>query len=177
MDFEPLRQISIHPDMALVVRHLQAIASGNDLPKWLDFRPSQVRHALGYVFLIDVLPDQNDFRYHLLGEHILILYGLQATNKLLSELGYEAQFARLRDTYHAVVKARSFLYLRGRYDWPDRSVAIERLLVPMADGDGHLNFILGLTIPDAPTDQISVFAGLGPALLEIDEQITGKAAN
>jgi len=177
MDFEPLFQRPIHPNIAQVVRHIQAIAPGNKLPKRLDFRPSQVGQALGYIFLIDILPDEDDFRYPLLGEHIVILYGIQATNKRINELGHDAQFARLRDTYHAVIKARSFQYLRGRYDWPDCSVAIERLLVPMAGADGCLNSILGVTIPDAPTEHLSVFAGLGPALLEIDEQITGKAAD
>jgi hypothetical protein len=174
MDIEPLLLSPVDPGIALAARYMQELAAGSALPKRQDFRPSQVRPVLGYIFLIDILPDLDDFRYSLLGEHIRILYGIEATNMRMSQLGHEAQFAILRKTYQAVIKAQSFHYLRGRYTWPDRFVAIERLLVPMTDNDGHLNSIFGISIPDAPTDALPVFAGLIPARLEIDEQISGS---
>jgi hypothetical protein len=78
--------------------------------------------------------------------------------------------------YDGIVASRSFHYVRGRYTWTDRSIPIERLLVPMADNQGQLKSIFGLTIPVEPVDDfVIVFAGVGSASFEVDDVMTGGA--
>ncbi len=173
MNFAPLLSASIHPAIADAARYLQTLAPGDALPKRRNFRPNRVPGLLGYYFLLDVLDNGEDYRYALAGEHMALLFGTDATNMRLSELGDDAQLARIRDTYDAVVATRTFHYVRGRYTWPERSVGIERLLVPMTDDDGTLNTILGISVPDTQLDMLNLLAGIGAAVLEIDTTIVG----
>lgn len=166
MNFEPLFAQQIHLDIRGTAQYFLDISQDRELPRRRDFRPAKVRPVLGYIFLIDVLPD--DYRFSLFGEHMSMLYGENLTNKRLSDVGDEKLRGFLRKTYDAVVAARSFQYLRGKYTWPDRSVPIERLLVPMADDAGKLSTIFGLTIPDIPEGTLVLEAGEGAATLEIN---------
>jgi hypothetical protein len=171
MNFEPLHPASVHPAIVEAARYLQTLAPGNALPKRRDFRPNRVPGLLGYYFLVDVLDNGKDYRYALAGEHMALLFGTDATNMRLSELGDAG--ARIKKTYDAVVATRTFHYVRGRYTWPERSVGIERLLVPMTDDDGTLNTILGISVPDTQLDMLNLLAGMGAAVLEIDATIVG----
>lgn len=171
MNFEPLFETNIHPGIARMAQYCSDLSRKRDMPRRSEFRPSNVRSLLGYMFLIDVLPDEDDYHFSLFGIHMSVLYGLDLTDKRLSQVGDDQLQRFLRKTYDKVVATRSYQYLRGRYVWPDRSVDIERLLVPMTNDDGQLTTILGLTIPNTPTDTLLVFAGVGAAQLQIDEEI------
>lgn len=174
MDFSTLLQQPVHPGIMQAVRHLQDIAPANALPRRADFRPASIRAYLSFAFLIDVLP--GDYRWNLIGEKIAMLFGTDGTNTLLSDLSPPVLRERLRQTYDAVVQSQTYMYCRGSYNWPDRAIKIERLLVPLADRDGRLNAIFGLTIPDADlVDALPVFVGVGAATLQVDDQIVGTA--
>lgn len=174
MDFEPLYEKQIHPNIARVAQYCQDLAGDKTFPNRRDFRPSAVRSIIGYVFLIDILPEDDDYYFSLFGVHMATLYGMDLSKKRLSKIGDENVRGFLRKTYDTVAASRSFQYLRGRYTWPTRSVEIERLLVPMADDEGRLTTILGVTLPASATDTLLVFAGVGAAQLEIDEEIQAR---
>lgn len=172
MNFEPLLSRSIHPAIAETVRYFQTLAPDDALPKRHAFRPNHVRHALGYIFIVDVLPD--DYRWELVGEKIGILFGTNRHGAHLSTMQPIELRNLLKPMYDSVVASRAFHYCRGRYTWPDRSVAIERLLVPMTDDHGRLTSIFGVTMPVEPLDDfVIVFTGKGAAGFEIDEVMTG----
>jgi hypothetical protein len=168
MNFEPLFELQIHPGIARAAQYCLDLSQDRELPRRRDFRPANVRSILGYIFLIDVLPD--DYGFGLAGEHMATLYGATLKGKRLSEIKDEKLRDHLGKTYDAVVSARSFQYLRGRYTWPARSVPIERLLVPMTDDAGKLSTIFGFTIPNIPADTLILSAGEGAATLEIDTE-------
>jgi hypothetical protein len=171
MNFERLLASPVHPAIAAAARYFQELAPGDALPKRHDFRPTRVPALVGYYFLIDVLPD--DYRFSLAGEHMSLLFGTDVTHMRLSDVGVEPLRAGLKATYDRVIAAGTFLYVRGRYAWSERSVAIERLLVPMADNDGRLNSILGISIPDTALETLNLYAEIGAASLEIDTEIAG----
>jgi hypothetical protein len=173
MNFEPLLSGPVHPAIAEAARYFQSLAPGDALPKRRDFRPTRVPDLLGYYFLIDVRDDHKDYYYRLIGEHMALLFGNDVTNKWLSEIGDAPLCSRLRETYDIVVTRRTFHYVRGRYSWPERAVAIERLLVPMTDDNGKLDTILGISISDTKLDTLNLLAGIGAANLEIDTTIIG----
>jgi hypothetical protein len=174
MNFEPLLAGPLHPVIAEVARYFQTLAPGDALPKRHDFRPNHVRHALGYIFLVDVLP--GDYRWDLVGEKVGILFGTNRQDTHLSTMHPIELRNLLKPMYDGIVASRAFHYCRGRYTWPNRSVPIERLLVPMTDDQGQVTSIFGVTIPTLPLDDfVIVFTGDGAAGFEIDEAIAGAA--
>jgi hypothetical protein len=174
MNFEPLLATSVHPVIAEVARYFQTLAPGNALPRRHAFRPNQVRQALGYIFIVDVLP--GDYRWNLIGEKVGVLFGIDRRGSLLSTLPPELRNL-LKPMYDGIVASHSFHFVRGRYTWSNRSLPVERLLVPMADDQGHLTSVFGVTIPVLPLDDfIIAFTGNGAAGFEVDEVMAGAAA-
>jgi hypothetical protein len=175
MDFEPLLAAApVHPVIVETVRYFQTLAPGDVLPRRHAFRPNHVRHALGYIFIVDVLP--GDYRWNLIGEKVGILFGTNRQGSLLSALPAELRDL-LKPMYDGIVASHSFHFCRGRYTWPDRSLPIQRLLVPMADDQGRLSSIFGVTVPVEPLDDfVIVFTGNGAAGFEVDDVMTGSAA-
>lgn len=150
------------------------LAGDDPLPRRSQFRPTRVSSIMGYLFLIDVLADDNDYFFSLFGTHMSILYGEDLTGKRLSQIGDANLQGFLRSTYDRVVATRKPLYLRGRYAWDDRSVDIERLLMPMTDDNGKLTTIFGVAIPDVPAETLLVFAGQGAAKLVTDQTVAAE---
>lgn len=173
MNFEPLLSRQIHPAVRAMAEHCQEIAAGNALPRRQDFRPSQVRGAVSYLFLADARRDTNDYYFSLGGENIATLFGRDLANTYLSQLDDQLR-ARLQRTYDFVLANQTYQYVYGRYVWPDQALDIERLLVPMTGKDGSVNTVLGLVVPGVPEDVLAVFTGVGAARLEIDEEFTGN---
>lgn len=171
MDFAALFQHDVDPRIAEAARYLASIAPDTALPNRQDFRPSKVRSILGNMFLVDLIP--GDYHYSLFGVTMAVLFGSDLTGRKLSDLGAPAIQESLGRTYDAVAESGTFRYIRGRYVWPERAIAIERLLVPMCNSEGALTTIFGLTIPAVPTDMLVVLAGIGAATLEVDETVTG----
>lgn len=175
MDFEPLFDHPIHPSIARAAQYFHDISADHELPRRRDFRPARVRSLLGHIFLIDVLPEENDYKYSLYGVHMTVLYGEDLTDTRISQMRDENLRTLLLKKYAALCAARTYQYTRGRYVWPNRSVDIQRLLVPMADNDGQLTTIFGIIVPDVPERRELLFAGGGNLRLEIDEQIDGPS--
>lgn len=173
MNFVSLLAGPVHPAIAETARYFQQLAPYDTLPRRHDFRPNHVPGLLGYYFLIEVVEGGKDYRFSIAGEHMSLLFGTDVTNMYLSQVGTEDLRSRLKRTYDAVVASHSFHYVRGRYSWDDRTVAIERLLVPMSDPEGHLNTILGLSIPDTRLETLDLISDIGAARLEIDSLVLG----
>jgi hypothetical protein len=176
MNFEPLLQRPVYRAIADIARYFHDHAPGDALPKRSDFRPTAVRALLGYYFLIDVIDGGADYRFALTGEHMVALYGADIAHLRLSEFGDDALRASLKQTYDAVVATRAFHYVRGCYVWADKSVEIERLLVPMGGADGTVTTILGIVVPARPTEHAHLFSGIGAGTLQIDEAVVGVEA-
>jgi len=177
MDFQPLFASHIHAGIKTAARYCNEIAGDHELPMRQDFRPTRVRPIIGHMFLLDVLGQGEDYRYAICGVNIARLIGVDGTNMCLSALPQTDTSARLKQTYDDVVASRSYQYVRGHYVWPDRTIAIERLLVPMTDHDGQLRSIFGVAISDCPSDMLVIYAGVGMAKLEIIERITANGCS
>lgn len=176
MDFAPLLTRPLHPAIAAAARHCHEISAGLELPRKQDFRPTLLRDYIGYLFVVNVIAGEHDYYYSLGGAHMALLYGADLTNNRLSEVDPQVSKSFF-ETYDAVVASRSFLYVRGRCNWPDRSVEVERLLVPMTGKDGTLDTIIGLAVPNVPTDMLMLYTGIGTAVLSIEERLIGPSAD
>jgi hypothetical protein len=165
MDFGTLFEHSPHPHIAQLASYCNELAGDSAMPNRNDFRPGRVSQLLGCVFLVEVIATENDYFFELCGSYMQIAFGADLSKKRLSTLRDEKLRTALQKTYDCVVQTGKPLYLRGLYQWPGKSVNIERLLVPMSDHFGNLTTILGAVVPDVDIDSLILYTGVGPAQL------------
>lgn len=173
MDFSLLFSLETHGAIHALARHCQEISRERQFPRRQDFRPTCVGKDIGYLFLANYLPENQDYYFPLGGSYLATLFGVDLANTRLSQLS-EQQRLRLSQTYGFVLSHQTYQYIRGCYVWPDRTLHIERLLVPMTGKDETLNTVLGIVLPDISADMLPVFTGVGAARLEIDEEVIGQ---
>lgn len=170
MDISTLCEKKLHPDIARFAQYCADLAGDRDMPRRSEFRPGRVSSMLGYIFLVDIIFETDDYRYSLFGVHLPKLYGIDLGGKKLSEVDDASARAFFRKTYDQVVEDGRPQYVSGQYVWPDRVIGVERLLVPMANDEGRLSSIIGLVIPDIPSDVLVVFAGVGMSRIVPDKK-------
>lgn len=121
--------------------------AGRDMPSRLDIKPAELKEQLGWIVLLDVLPDLIDFRFRTIGtrvtEHVLA----DSTGKTLTEAF--APFGRqaidsLLSSHRIVAREKVAVRLYGGADWLKRSfLDFDALLLPLSDDDTTTNMILG----------------------------------
>lgn len=124
-------------------------ARGNRaMPARADINPAQAGAALQYVALLDVLPGSSvDFRYRLIGQHLIDSYGRNVTGALHSDLthdrpqrpGYDA-FARCVETQAPQAATTDF---RNHNDTPCRA---EVRVWPLSDDGSRVTGLLAACI-------------------------------
>ena len=116
------------------------------MPARRDVDPSQVRHLLPMLFMVDVADAIPECRFRLFGTALTIAYGTDLTGRRLDEifLGCErdAVFEKYReaiDTGLPVVSQHRFRSAQGAL------VHFERLLLPLSDAPPRVELLLGGT--------------------------------
>lgn len=172
MNFGNLFARNIRPEITGLARYALELAGDNDLPRRSLFDPQQIWAISDYTYLIDVLRDQNDYYCSMWGGRMNVLFGYGLLGKHLSELEDPDLRMALCKTYNRVVETQKPLFMRARYSWAGRkSIAIERLLIPMADDHGELNSICGISIPEVADIDLEMYAGHGPARLIGEDEL------
>ena len=122
------------------------IRGSRAMPTRREVDPSQVRHLLPMLFMVDVADTIPQSRFRLFGTALTIAYGSDLTGRTLDEvfLGRErdAVFERYRqvvDTGIPVVSEHKFRSSRGAL------VHFERLLLPLSDEPPKVELLLGGT--------------------------------
>jgi len=132
-----------NPQLARLLDYCRALAGQHALPLADDFRPRDVRWALGWISLIDVLDRGADFRFRLFGTMCQSVYGLDLTGKKLSEIERCGTFTGLRGNYEEVVNLRRPALKFVTFLWANGSeIGFERLLMPFVDREDEVCRIL-----------------------------------
>lgn len=131
-----------------VLAHWSSLADGARLPGYRQVDPADLRPALGYVLLLDVLEDGWDFRYRLFGSTISSVSGFDLTGKLLSEHPASAYVAEFSIAVgRAATRRRQPIYsLRHPVGAQDTSLW-EQLVLPLADENGHVVRLMVVATP------------------------------
>jgi hypothetical protein len=176
MNFKCLYARHIHPEIFGLAQYANELAGDADLPKRSQFNPSCISAILPYVFLVDRQPDLDDYVFRICGEQMWSIFGVDLTGMRLSEVPNYAVQTCMRNTYARVLETHTPLFMRARYLWPDKSLSVERLLVPMTNDAGLVAAICGIVVPDVAAVDLDKFRGEGPAQLVCDEELMLKAA-
>ncbi len=171
MNFGCLLARNILPEIAGLAHYAQELAGDAPLPRRSLFNPADIAAIADYVYMVEVLREENDYLFGYSGARMQALCGADLGGMRLSEVGDPALRRSQRETYDHVVEAGQPLYMRGYYVWSQKSVPIERLLIPMTTDDGVLNAICGMSIPEVAHIDLEKYTGSGPARLVREDEL------
>ena len=133
-------------ELAELYDYWSRIRGARTMPAREDIDPSQIRHLLPLLFMVDVADEIADCRFRLFGTALTIAYGADLTGRTLGDifLGRErdAIFDKYREaiaTGAPVASQHKFRSSRGEL------VHFERLLLPLSDDPPKVSMLLGGT--------------------------------
>jgi hypothetical protein len=111
------------------------------MPRWQDFDPVEMRGWLGWINVIEVMRDGDDyrFRYRVHGDQLSEFLGVEMTGKFADEIPHDTVRERAKAGYRAVARAEAPTLVRFvDTSAADRTLTVQRLTVPVRDGDAML---------------------------------------
>lgn len=103
-----------------------------DLPQRRDFLPEQLDFILGRVNLVEVLRDENNFRYRLLGTQIEDAGRRGDQGKTLDRIALQVFGEMLGEAYREVLADGRPVCRRIEYQNRDADIWFEQLILPFA---------------------------------------------
>ncbi len=117
---------------------------GGRLPARRQIHPDDFKRHLPTISLIDVKPDQNDYRLRLAGTALYGVYGREITGRTLSEVYNTQAAAYWRDELDKVVKERRPGVGVHSLTWRGAGhLSILWLRLPLASNGSDVDMILG----------------------------------
>lgn len=133
--------------MRHLLAHWSSLADVSRLPSFRQIDPLDLRPALGYVILLDVIGGGHDFRYRLYGSTIGSVSGFDMTGKLVSEFPasiYVTEFSVA--VGRAAVRRRRPVYTVRRPVGAQDTSLWERLVLPLVgEGNEVVRLLVGAT--------------------------------
>lgn len=124
-------------------RYWRALHKDGRPPSRRDIDPLSIPHLLPHVMLIDVLEGGRDFRYRLIGTHIVKIHGKDNTGRLVSEAFATGESAYVIRLYRRTVESAGAIGYRGEPLRPDaRVLEYEIVHLPLVDGEGRVAMVL-----------------------------------
>lgn len=113
-------------------------------PSRADIEPTEIPALLSHVFLIDVVDGGRDFRYRLLGTHIVESVGFEFTGQLVSEFMRDREQELRAQDYHRLVESREPQHVIGNMVAFGRDyMRYERVLCPLSSDGEAIDMIFG----------------------------------
>lgn len=131
-----------------LLAHWSSLATGDRLPAIHQIDPLDLRPALGYVIIIDVVADGQDFRYRLFGSAVSSVSGFDMTGRLVSEhpaSTYVTEFSIA--VGRAAIRRRAAVYTARRPVGAQDTLLWERLVLPLVDENGRVARLLIAATP------------------------------
>ena len=154
-----------HPALVFLKTYWDAKRAGRPMPSRADIRPADMKEHLGWIVLLDALPDRSDFRYRMIGTRVTQYVLADATGKTIVEAfqsyGDEAVKSVLafhRKAADDRVPVRAF----GEADWLGRALfAFDALFLPLSDDGVQANMILS-AFTFSVSDSVKPHPAAGP---------------
>ncbi|HVO17046.1 MAG TPA: PAS domain-containing protein [Alphaproteobacteria bacterium] len=115
--------------------------AGGQLPRWHDFDPVEMRDWLGWINVVEVAGEGDGcrFRYRVHGDQLSDFLGVEMTGKFADEIPRASVRERAMAGYRVVADKQApdlVRYVDTHAN--ERLVRVERLTVPVLDGDTML---------------------------------------
>lgn len=126
----------------------QAKRAGRSMPARADLAPSDLRKYLDSIAMIDVLPNEEGFRYRLVGTALTQYFLKDPTGVLVAEAWPKeaGELAlKVRENLRRVVAARAPVQVWGTLRWPDfPPEPFVALYIPFSDDGEHVTMIINM---------------------------------
>lgn len=170
VELEPAEESLPSERLRFLLRYWRALPreAAEDLPRADRVDPIDMKPALGYVMLLDVLDGGRDYRYRVYPTEVARAVGADHSGKRTSEIPFSASALFYLATYRATIRRRRPLYTRNAspphvavYHW-------DRLVLPLAGAKGAVTrFLVGnLPGPYRPSGAPPDDPGVPPARRE-----------
>lgn len=137
-----------HPNILRVHQYWLGKRAGRTLPSRADVDPFELRFALGYICLIDVVRTPTlRFKFRLDGSKLSSLTGFDLTGKFADELEASEYRDFMIDVYQRSVAARMPLFFRHREEWQQAGMFMESVTLPLAADGETVDTIMDVVIP------------------------------
>ncbi|MCF8469337.1 MAG: PAS domain-containing protein [Parvibaculum sp.] len=134
------------PTLAAVFDYWQRKRGERIMPARADINPLELKEHLGWIILLDVLPDLADFRYRLIGTKVSRYFGEESTGRTISEAfrrfgsgavkGVQAIHRKAARDHVAMRAYGGAAWLADGFDYFDA------LFLPLSDDGKTANMIL-----------------------------------
>jgi hypothetical protein len=118
-------------------------------PTRADIDPVDFRQLLPNLFIVEVTPERNRFRFILSGETVRQNLGFELGSRYLEDLFHDDQLARIEASYRSVLDGNAHFVLQH---WSRRGkllMQFRRLLLPLAgENPDRVDLILGFALYD-----------------------------
>lgn len=157
LNWDPVAEDVPDPRLAQLLEYWRSLrVGGQDIPSAGAIDPLDMKFALGYLLLSDVIENGDDFRYRVYGSLVARLCENDLTGRCPSEFG-DARSTYIVATYKAAMIRREPLYMVFPAIVPIDVKVWRRLVLPLAGADGEIVRFLAAMIPEsfaAPTANI-----------------------
>lgn len=153
--WRPTEDLAPTNELRALLKYWESLNCGDRLPRHAEFDALAIPSVLGFLMLLDVVDDGDDFHYRVYGTWIAQGTGFDMTGKRLSSVPTVATLAAyFMASYRAVLQRRASLlaFHQSPPGQPVRRWA--RLILPMVDGEDRVSRLLVGNMPD-PTVKIT----------------------
>ena len=137
------------PDVRLIddlVVYWDHKRAGRMAPRRADIDPSEIVAHLPHLFMLDVIDGGKDFRFRLIGTHLVEGLGRDYTGKLVSEAYGDRPevLAQALAVFRLPLRRKGPIFARGRIYWlPDiRYRRFTGASMPLSDDGVNVNIVL-----------------------------------
>ena len=133
-----------HPALAFLRDYWNGKRGVRAMPSRIDIKPIELRDYLGWVMLVDVAADLNEFRYRLVGTLVTTYFMQDGTGKTVGELYPEDSIARgVRSLFRKCARDRVVVHAFGDARWLGPHFEdFEALYLPLSEGGEAVDMIL-----------------------------------
>jgi len=141
-----------HPLLKRMVAFWDGKRAGRDWPLRADFDPLQFWFAVGYISLIDVVPETAQTRrryfFRLDGSRQVDLFGVDFTGKFLDQV-YDAEGLKLAEqSYGAAVDQGEPQYHVRQVEFHDRPIQYEIVILPLSRTGQRVDMLMTVVTRD-----------------------------
>jgi hypothetical protein len=143
-----------HPVLACLHAYWKSKCSARAMPSRADIRASDIKEHLGWVILLDVLPEAKDFRYRLIGTLVTQYWLKDSTGKTVNEAfeegGPVVQKAVL-SVFRKCARDKCIVRSHGSAGWlPGGFERFDSIYMPLSDDGERVSHILHAFVFDKP---------------------------
>jgi hypothetical protein len=143
-----------HPTLAFLRDYWDKKRGTRAMPSRADISPSELREHLGWVIIVEVLPEFADFRYKLIGTLVAQYWLMDSTGKTVGEafaLSGEAAAKGVQSIFRKCARDRVIVRSFGGAGWIARGYEeFDSICLPLSDDGENVNMILHAFVFDKP---------------------------